>query len=221
MNMKWDRNQVAGYLSSQFTHPVFYSHNIVNSIIGKTSQLYQDDVGDDATFIGVFVRPKKSLMVFTGPPIDNGLDYVFVDNLMDFDGRKVICGGTTANIVSSYLRAKVESIVNTMTEELPAVGTLPGIDLVTEGVLTMNAALELIEECSGVLENLKPANNGAYMLAREFLMADSILFQVGQSVNLSYQNPLLPKNISIRRYLVEKIAAKLIELNKDVQINFC
>jgi hypothetical protein len=221
LNMRWDRNQIAKYLCDQFNQQIFYSHNIVNSIIAKTSQLYQEDVGDDATFIGVYVRAKKSLMVFTGPPVDNGFDYVFVDNLLDFDGRKIICGGTTANIVGSYLHASVETDVKTMTEELPATGSLPGIDLVTEGVLTMSAALELIQSCGGVLEKLQPANNGAYLLAREFLIADSILFQVGQSVNPSYQNPLLPKNISVRRYLVEKIAEELTKMNKDVQVDFC
>lgn len=221
MDMKWDRNAVAGYIEKQFEQPIFFAHNVVNSIISTTTQKYQEDVGDDATVVGIYARQMKSLMVFTGPPLDNGYDYVFVDRLLDFKGRKVICGGTTANIVGSYLNAKVETDLKTMTDELPAVGYLPGIDLVTEGILTMAAAFDLIKQCDGVLEKLESANNGAYLLARELLIADSIHFLVGQSINASYQNPLLPKNISVRRYLVEQIANTLSALHKDIHIDYC
>jgi hypothetical protein len=221
LNYGWSWDDVAARIQELFQKPIYFAHSVVNNVIGSTAQLYQDTVWDDATFIGVYARNRRDLMVFTGPPIDNGFDDVYVDQLLNFNGRKVVCGGTTANIVGAYLHAEVETLLNTMNDDIPAVGRLPTIDLVTEGILTMAAALELIQKSEGGLDKLEPANNGAYLLASEFLNADAIEFLVGQSVNPYYQNPLLPKNVSIRRYLVEQISEELTRLNKDVHIEYC
>ena len=63
-------------------------------------------------------------------------------------------------------------------------------------------------------------HNAVYLLALELLNADAVEFIVGQSINPAYQNPLLPKNISIRRYLVEKIVEQLMNFNKDVTVDY-
>ena len=62
---------------------------------------------------------------------------------------------------------------------------------------------------------------GAYLLAREILQADTIHFLVGQSINEFYQNPLLPKNISIRRNLVEDLINLLRRYQKEVSLEYC
>ena len=139
---------------------------------------------------------------------------------MNFKGRKVICGGTTANIIASFLNAEVETDFSSVAEGVPAIGYLPGIDLVTEGIITLAGVLEALEKSGGKLAQLQPGHNGVYLLARELLEADSIEFLVGQSINPVYQNPLLPKNISIRRYLVDQIVALLNRYNKDVQVYY-
>ncbi len=221
MNFGWGWDNVSRYIEDVFSKRVYAAHSVVNSVVSMTNRLYAWRAGDDATFVGAFVRKRNSLMIFSGPPLDNGYDHIHVDRLLNFDGRKVVCGGTTANIVASFLNAKVETLLDTMTMEIPAVGRLPGIDLVTEGILTLGATLDLLEKSQGKLEMLAPAHNGAYLLAKEMLLADAINFLVGQSINPFYQNPLLPKNISIRRYLIDRIAEVLNSYNKDVQIDYC
>uniref|UniRef100_A0A7C4Q3J3 Serine/threonine protein phosphatase n=1 Tax=Bellilinea caldifistulae TaxID=360411 RepID=A0A7C4Q3J3_9CHLR len=222
MNFGWGWENIARYIQDEvYARPVYAAHTVVNSVMNTTYRLYGFQPGDDSTFVGILGRKRNALMIFSGPPIDDGHDYVYVDRLLAFEGRKAVCGGTTANIVASFLKTSVETRLDTMRPDIPAIGKLPGIDLVTEGILTMAAALELLRSSKGSLENIPFDENGAYLLTREMLNADSITFLVGQSINPVYQNPLLPRNISIRRYLIERIAEVLQSYNKDVQIEFC
>ena len=222
MNFGWGWENIARYIQDEVhARPVYAAHTVVNSVMNTTYRLYGFQPGDDSTFVGILGRKRNALLIFSGPPIDDGHDYVYVDRLLEFGGRKVVCGGTTANIVASFLKTSVETRLDTMRPEIPAIGKLPGIDLVTEGILTMAAALELLRSSKGSLENIPFDENGAYLLTREMLNADSITFLVGQSINPVYQNPLLPRNISIRRYLIERIAEVLRTYNKDVQIEYC
>ena len=222
MNFGWGWENIARYIQDEvYARPVYAAHTVVNSVMNTTYRLYGFQPGDDSTFVGILGRKRNALMIFSGPPIDDGHDYVYVDRLLAFEGRKAVCGGTTANIVASFLKTSVETRLDTMRPDIPAIGKLPGIDLVTEGILTMAAALELLRSSKGSLENIPFDENGAYLLTREMLNADSITFLVGQSINPVYQNPLLPRNISIRRYLIERIAEVLQSYNKDVQIEYC
>jgi hypothetical protein len=113
-------------------------------VIKHTHDLYQGAIGDDASFVGVYVRKRNPLMIFTGPPLDADQDEVYVDRLLSFAGRKVICGGTTGNIVANYLGEMVEMDLGTMRRELPPIGMLSCVDLVTEGILTLSKATEYI-----------------------------------------------------------------------------
>ncbi len=220
MDLSWDWQAVGGYIEELFTRRVYTAHSIANSLMTVTNQRYQFRPGDDASFIGVLRRQRHTLMVFTGPPLDTGFDYVPVDRFLEFPGRKVICGGTTANIVAAYLKAKVETDMSSQTGEIPAIGRLPGVDLVTEGIITLAAVLDALKRCEGQAERLEPGHNAVYLLASELLQADAIEFIVGQSINPAYQNPLLPKDISIRKYLVERLAETLEKYHKDVQIEY-
>lgn len=220
MNLGWGWEKIAAYMEDVFTHRIFAAHSVVNSVMTVTNQLYHHKPGDDATFVGLLRRKRNTLMIFTGPPLDNGFDHVPVERFLTSDARKVICGGTTANIVASFMKAQVETDLSSMTDIYPAIGRLPGINLVTEGILTLSGVLEELEKSGGRPEKLTPGHNGVYLLTHELLAADEIIFLVGQSINPVYQNPLLPRNISIRRYLVTRIAELLTKYNKDIQIDY-
>lgn len=220
VDLSWDWLSVSQHVESLFEARVFSAHTVVNNLITITKQRYAYQPGDDATFAGVLRRRRNTLMIFTGPPIDTGYDYIPVERFLDFPGRKVICGGSTANMIASFLKAKVKTDLSSQTDTIPPIGSLPGIDLVTEGIFTLSGVLEALKLCQGDLDRLEAGHNGVYLLALELLSADAIDFIVGQSINPAYQNPLLPQNISIRRYLVEKIVEELSNLNKDVTVNY-
>jgi len=221
MNFGWGRENIAGNISEMFTRRIYAAHAVVNAVMTKTRQLYDNRPGDDATFVGVLARTRTELMIFTGPPSDESHDYLYVDRLLDFPGKKVICGGTTGKIVAAMIKEEIVTDMSTLREDVPPIGAIPGIDLVTEGIITMARVLDMLRECRGDLSLLTADNNGAYLLIRELLLADSIQFLVGQKVNPFYQNPLLPKNVSIRRSVIEQIAAELVNLQKEVHVEYC
>ncbi len=220
MDLGWDWQAVGNYVQSLFENRVFSAHNVVNSLMTITKQRYHYEAGDDATFVGLLRRSRNTLTVFTGPPLDIGFDYIPVERFLSFPGRKVICGGSTANMIASFLKTKVKTDLSSQTETIPPIGSLPGIDLVTEGIFTLSGVLEAFNQSQGEIDRLEPGHNGVYLLALELLHADAIEFIVGQSINPAYQNPLLPKDISIRRYLVEKIVEQLVSFNKDVTVDY-
>ncbi len=221
LNFGWGWDNISKYMEEVFFRRARNSEQVVRDVINKTRNLYHDRVGDDATFVGVYVRQRNPLTIFTGPPLDEDKDELYTEKFLNAEGRKIICGGTTGNIVARYLGETVEMDVSTMRKELPPIGMLDGIDLVTEGILTISKATELIKSCRCDLGRLKFDNNGACLLAREILQADSVHFLVGQQINEFYQNPLLPKNISIRRNLIEDLVNYLREHQKEVELEYC
>jgi hypothetical protein len=221
MNFGWGWDNIAKYMENLFIHQATTSRHIIEQVLHKTQSLYREKIGDDATFVGVYVRRRNPVMIFTGPPLDISQDEAYAEQLLSFEGRKVICGGTTGNIVSNYMGETIEIDVATMRKDLPPIGKLSEINLVTEGILTISKATEILKQCQCNLSRLPRDNNGAVLLAREILEADSIFFLVGQQINEFYQNPLLPKNISIRRSLIEDLVNLLREHQIEVSIQYC
>ena len=221
MNFGWGWDNIAKYMERIFISQATNSRMIIEQVLSETRSLYRDKIGDDATFVGVYVRKPNPVMIFTGPPLDITQDEVYAERLLSFPGRKVICGGTTGNLVANYMGETIEMDIPTMRKDLPPIGILKEVDLVTEGILTISKATEMIRKCKGDISRLSTDRNGAVLLAREILEGDSIYFLVGQQINEFYQNPLLPKNISIRRNLIEDLVQLLRSQQKEVMVEYC
>lgn len=221
LNFGWGWENIASYIEDTLRQKSHTARTIVREVIQRTHTLYQGEIGDDATFVGLYIRKRNPLMIFTGPPLNQDSDELHVERLLNFKGRKIVCGGTTGNIVANYLGETIEMDLSTIRRELPPIGFLSYVDLMTEGILTISKATEYIKNCECDLSRLRFDNNGAYLLAKEILQADSVLFLVGQSINEFYQNPLLPKNISIRRNLIEELAQFLQSHQREVTIEYC
>jgi len=220
-NFGWGRSAIVQYIEGLFARAAYGARPVVQEIIRKTGALYGGAVGDDATFVGIYAREKHKLMVFTGPPIGENLDAACVARLLAFDGRKAVCGGTTGTIVAAYLGEAIHADLGSLREDIPPIGHLSQVDLLTEGIITMSKAFDQMNACHGDVSRLPNDANGAVLLARELLGADTIFFLVGQKINEFYQNPLLPRSLSIRKYLVEEIAKFLRDHKKVVKIEYC
>lgn len=221
MNFGWGREQIGAYLEQITQGRPASAEAVVRRLMEKTGSLYGGKPGDDATLAGILVRKPNRLMVFTGPPVDRARDEECVNRLLNFDGRKVVCGGTTGNIVGEHLGEVVKIDLGTVREDVPPIGSLLDVDLMTEGVLTLAKTLRLIKDSGGDRNRVPVDRNGASLLARELLRADEIFFLAGEQVNPYYQNPLLPRNISIRHNLVEQLVETLTACHKNVMIEWC
>jgi hypothetical protein len=144
-----------------------------------------------------------------------------VARFLAFDGRRVVCGGTTGNLVAEALGEVIGTDESTAREDVPPIGELRGVDLLTEGILTMARTLQLLSDRARDGRRLPTDRNGAALLADELLRADSILFLSGESANPHYQDPLLPRSVSIRRNLVTQLVDVLVRLGKDARVEWC
>ena len=220
-NFGWGWDNIAGFMSDILKQHVNTTQTVVERVLEQTNILYGEEPGDDATLVGLYIRQRHSAIIFTGPPLREEDDAEFVQRIMDFDGRRIVCGGTTGNIVSRHLKQEIEVDLATITTDVPPIGRMDGIHLMTEGILTIAKAMEFIKEANGDYTKLPTEINGATMLALEILYADDINFLVGQQINPFYQNPHLPMSISIRKNIIEQLAGLLREYNKDVTIEYC
>ena len=221
MDFGWGWDNVAKSTEKQAMLAGPVARGIVEGLMHEVANHYRANVGDDASFAGMLVRHKSAMILFTGPPLNEDDDAKIAERVLNFDGKKVVCGGTTGNIVGRYLGQLAEVDIESMTPDIPPIATLPGIDLVTEGILTMNKALEMIEQCNAVISRLPNEHNGAAMLARAILETDHIHMIVGQQINEYYQNPLLPREVSLRKGLIDRYVELLERLHKRVQVEYC
>lgn len=221
MNFGWGRAQIGAYLEHLAKGRPGTSERMVRKLMEQTSSLYRGEPGDDATMAGIFLRLPNRLMLFTGPPVDQQRDGECVNRLLDFDGRKVVCGGTTGNIVAEHLGEVIKLDCSTLRADVPPISSLPDIDLMTEGVLTLAQTLRLLQRSGGALDRVPLDRNGAALLARELLRADEIFILAGEQVNPYYHNPLLPRNISIRHHLIEQLVETLTVSQKNVTLEWC
>lgn len=167
------------------------AHNLTQALSRTCLKLYNGKPGDDATVVSMRVRPEVRATILTGPPADRGLDEMAVAKLMEARGLKIICGGTTAQLAARVLgeELRVEWVppskrqgTEVRKKGTPPVAKLNGVDLVTEGILTLAQTVERLEAAETV-HDLQPDDDAATRLARILLTADSIHLLVGTAVN--------------------------------------
>ena len=147
-------------------------------------------------------EPRKSL-VFTGPPFMQNKDAEYAQMFKDFKGKKAIAGGTTANLISRELNIPITMDKTISIGKLPSCSYMDGVDLVTEGILTLTQTLEYLEDGNWDIDN------AAGKLVKFLLDSDCIYFMVGAKLNQAHYNPALPIEIEIRKNIIKKIKAIL------------
>ena len=187
--------------------------------------LYQQRPGDDTTVAVTRIIPRKEVAIFTGPPEKKEDDARLMKAFMKTEGKKVVCGGTTSQIAARYLNEKIKNNADG-TKEVPPTASIRGIDLVTEGVLTMSHTLKLLntfnsDEVDVDFFEALDADNGAAALARVLIEdCTDVLFFVGRASNQeNYDNAGL-FDISVRKNLVEQFKDVLESMGKNVTVQY-
>lgn len=182
------------------------ARSLAGSVVEAARQVDSGAPHDDTTCLVVHLRRPRQLTVITGPPYDAEHDAQVAAMVAEPRGRVAICGGTTAEIVGRELGRRVDIDLKAIDPEIPPMGELEGVDLVTEGMITLSA-------CQRLLEHGPPwppgRDNGATRLADLLIDSDIIDFVVGTRVNEAHQDPTLPVELGIRRNLIKGLAAVL------------
>ena len=210
----WGWDQAAHFIEEQ-AHQDLTADDLADKIAETVNELYAGAPGDDVSIVVIKVRHKLFATVFTGPPADRALDEETVAKFLGRPGRLAVCGGTTAKIVARHLGQPLEVDLKTISDDVPPMGRLKGIDLVCEGILTLTRTSELLR--SGVKKrDVRFRTDGAANLIRLFLNVDHIHFLIGQAVNPAHQNPDLPHQLGIRQMVVQESGEELKERGKEV-----
>jgi hypothetical protein len=202
--------------------PEMSARAVACMLAAACNDLYADKPGDDTTVAAVRIRQRLDVNIMVGPPVDKEKDDYYIKHFLEGHSKKIVCGGTSSTIVARYLKTELKTSFDFPDKEVPPIGYIKGIDLTTEGVLTLRKLLQLSEKYVSI-DDLTPKTftkqDGASLLA-DFLFekATHITFFVGQSVNVAHQG--LPIDTTMKLKLVEKLTENLRKMGKTVELNY-
>lgn len=227
LNFGWDWKEIADYAVKKSALTISAMH-LATVLCQACDDLYQFKPGDDTTVAVMRITERKQVNLMTGPAQNQEDDEAMVHAFMaDDEAAKVVCGGTSSLIVSRVLGRKLDVSVENVDSTVPPIAYIDGIDLVTEGILTMNRALSLLEQYTNTEEITEEffkeldEENGASMLAKLLIESCTELhIFVGKAVNSAYQNTELPFNLGIRQSLVDRIKEVVETMGKIVTVTY-
>ncbi len=216
----WGLPGVETYIREQIgRHPHISARDLSRELVAHAEVVDGLTAKDDITCGVVYVRSPRQLLVMTGAPFNRLHDLDLARLAEQTAGRKVICGGTTANIISRQLNRSIDiDLRQPRDPRVPPSARIQGFDLVTEGILTLGEVLRILEE-GRAPEELKP--NAAVRLTRMLLDSDEVKFAVGTRINEAHQDPNIPVDLDLRRNIVKRIARVLEDKHmKRVTVQF-
>lgn len=223
LNFGWERKEIAEFMET-LTDVGFTAKTLSTVLTDQCLKLYGGDPGDDTTALTVRIRARQQINLMIGPPSDRNESDKMVSLFLSKGGKRIVCGGTTSTIVSKYLNKPIIPNINYFDPEIPPTATIEGIDLVTEGVITINRVNEYAKDYLSDNESYKQWNynqDGAAMISRMlFEEATDINFYVGRAVNPAHQNPNLPINFNIKMQLVNELSESLKKMGKNIKVNY-
>ena len=221
LNFGWTWESVAEWLRKESLKEKS-APRLAAALSQAVKELYMDKPGDDSTVMVARISPRQVVNMFAGPPKNKDDDPKMVRDFMTSSGKKLICGGSSANIVARVLNRSIETSLDYVDPLIPPIATIQGIDLVTEGVLTLSRTVEILQEYldhetdSFYFKKLDE-KNGADMLAKILLEECTTLnLFIGTAINPAHQNPGLPSDLSIKLKLIDKLCGLMERLGKRV-----
>ncbi len=218
LNLGWQWNDVAEYLQ-KLTPLQMDTNDICQELLDACQELYAGKPGDDATVMALQLREPRTMTVAVGPPLDHENDQRLMQLLKEESGKRVVCGGTTGTIVAKELgETLLVDLSGKLDPEVPPVGKIKGIDLVTEGIITLSKTLYYLKSINSS-KDIKDLN-GATSLAKMLLTCDRIHFVVGRAINPAHQNPNLPINLGLKLQVVSELTDLLKKRGKEVKVEY-
>ena len=221
-NFGWKRDDIIDFM--QTLAPVGYTaKTLATMLVDECDELYGHAPGDDATACVVRIRKREPMNILFGPPFNRDDADRMMSLFFSKAGKHIVCGGTTSSIAAKYLgkplRAKLDFSSN-----LPPTAEIEGVDLVTEGVITVNKVVEYAKDYldeNKFYEEWSMQRDGASQISRLlFEEATDINFYVGRAINPAHQNPDLPINFNIKMNLVQELTKCLKEMGKRVKVSY-
>jgi hypothetical protein len=222
-NFGWKREEIASFM--ELLAPAGYTAKTLSTmLVDECNKLYEDKPGDDTTACVVRIRKREPMNILFGPPSNRDDADRMMALFFSKRGKHIVCGGTTSSIAAKYLGKPIEASLDFADSDLPPIAMIEGVDLVTEGVITVNRVLEYARDYLGENKNYEHwsfERDGASLISRMlFEEATDINFYVGKAINPAHQNPDLPINFSIKMNLVDELSKCLRQMGKKIKVSY-
>ena len=223
LNFGWERKDIIPFMESLYDVG-FTAKTLTTILLDECYKLYGGEPGDDTTVCVVRIRKREPMNLMIGPPANrddvNKMESLFFSK----EGKHIVCGGTTSTLAAEYLRKPLIPVLEFPDPEIPPIARIEGVDLVTEGVITMNKVVQYAKDYLEDNESYKEwsyKRDGASQIARLlFEEATDINFFVGRAINPAHQNPNLPINFNIKMQLVTELTDALQKMGKKVKVSY-
>ena len=222
-NFGWKREDIIGFMET-VAIAGYTAKTLSTILIDEVNKLYAQKPGDDATACVVRIRRREPMNILFGPPSNRDDCNRMMSLFFSKEGKHIVCGGTTSSIAARYLGKPVKTSLNFVKSDIPPIAEIEGVDLVTEGVITINRVVEYAKDAVGdnrLYEKWSFGHDGASLICRMlFEEATDINFFVGRAINPAHQNPDLPINFNIKMNLVEELSACLRKMGKRIKVSY-
>lgn len=222
-NFGWKREEIAEFLEP-LTFGDFTAKTLATILVDECNKLYGEKPGDDATACVVRIRKRVPVNLLFGPPSNRDDANRMMALFFSKEGKHIVCGGTTSSIAAKYLHKPLKASLKFEAADVPPIAEIEGVDLVTEGVITINKVLEYAKDYLSSNESYQHwgyKRDGASLICRLlFEEATDINFYVGRAINPAHQNPELPINFNIKMNLVKELSACLEQMGKRIKVSY-
>ena len=221
-NFGWKREDIISFMEAMSLCG-YTAKNLSTILVDECNKLYGGEPGDDATACVVRVRKRVPMNMLFGPPSNRDDGERMMNLFFAKEGKHIICGGTTSSIAARWLNKPLRASLD-FEGDIPPIAYLEGVDLVTEGVITVNRVVEYAKDYIGEnqrYEAWSSGKDGASMISRLlFEEATDINFYVGKAINPAHQNPNLPINFNIKMNLVQELSEALKKMGKRIKVSY-
>ena len=221
-NFGWKREDIIPFMEAM-TLCGYTAKNLSTLLVDECNKLYGGEPGDDTTACVVRIRKRVPMNMLFGPPSNRDDGNRMMSLFFSKEGKHIICGGTTSSIAAKWLNKPLRASLD-FEGDIPPIAFLEGVDLVTEGVITVNRVVEYARDYIGENKRYEAWNDGkdgASQISRLlFEEATDINFYVGKAVNPAHQNPDLPINFNIKMNLVQELSEALKKMGKRIKVSY-
>ncbi|MGI6170001.1 MAG: serine/threonine-protein phosphatase, partial [Christensenellales bacterium] len=223
LNFGWERGDIINFMGP-LSRAGYTARTLTTMLLDQCNRLYGGKPGDDATVCTLHLRRRTPVNLLIGPPANPDDCARMLSLFFSKRGKHIVCGGTTSAIAADFLGEQLIPSLDFEDHEIPPTAKIQGVDLVTEGVITINKVLSYAQDYiagNALYDSWSRKKDGASRIARLLLEeATDINFYVGKAVNPAHQNPELPIGFSIKMQLVDELAACLKKMGKRIKVSY-
>jgi len=222
-NFGWKREDIIDFMET-FAMVGYTAKTLSTILIDEVNRLYGNKPGDDATACTIRIRKREPMNLLIGPPSNRDDCDRMMALFFSKEGKHIVCGGTTSSIAAKHLNKRLVPTLDFIDQDVPPIARIDGVDLVTEGIITINKVLTYAKDYLSNNESYQQwsiKHDGASLISRLlFEEATDINFYVGRAINPAHQNPDLPINFSIKMNLVSELSEALKKMGKRIKVSY-